>query len=223
MAYMTRQRHKLETHWGDESNASESTAELHAGDVLRAGSTHWELFVSLFHPLWDYQCFGWFVGFVCVVVWGGFLVVLFCWVTGIRLSFAFRMHKVVIHSKTVTIVMMSAAQEQKLSRVLCQLQVLLKFLFQRAAFLIVATVGWCPLNLWGSLAKRGCNGEDNQTFSTMYCTAVSWNTQSLNICASPGALVIYLQLIDGLPGFSLCSSLEGIRHLRHRVKHLYVC
>jgi len=48
-------------------------------------------------------------------VWGGFLVVLFCWVTGIPYSpfFAFRMHKVVIHSKTVTIVMMSAALEQK--------------------------------------------------------------------------------------------------------------
>ena len=56
-----------------------------------------------------------FFAFVCVVVWGGFLVVLFCWVTGIPYSpfFAFRMHKVVIHSKTVTIVMMSAALEQK--------------------------------------------------------------------------------------------------------------
>ena len=41
MSSMTRQRHKLETHRCDESNASESTAELHAGgDVLRAGSTH---------------------------------------------------------------------------------------------------------------------------------------------------------------------------------------
>ena len=32
-------------------------------------------------------------------------------------------------------------------RVLCQQQVVFKFLFQRAAFLIVATVGWCPLNV----------------------------------------------------------------------------
>ena len=114
MSYMTRQRHKLETHRCDESNASESTAELHAGgDVLRAGSTHWELFVSLFHPLWDYQCFGWCVGFVFFCFVGRF-----CWwccFVGwlVFPCFAFRMHKVVIHSKTVTIVMMSAALEQK--------------------------------------------------------------------------------------------------------------
>ena len=43
----------------------------------------------------------------------------------------------------------------------------------------------------------------------MFCTAVSWNTRSLNICASPGAMVTYLQLTDGLPGLSLCSSLVG--------------
>ena len=49
-------------------------------------------------------------GFVCVVVWGG----LCCFVGFLVFPFfAFRMHKVVIHSKTVTIVMMSAAQEQK--------------------------------------------------------------------------------------------------------------
>ena len=47
----------------------------------------------------------WFWLFVGAVL----LVVLFCLVTGIPL-FAFRMHKVVIHSKTVTIVI---AQEQK--------------------------------------------------------------------------------------------------------------
>jgi len=36
------------------------TAELLAGeDLLRAGPTHWKLFVSLFHSLWDYQSFWW--------------------------------------------------------------------------------------------------------------------------------------------------------------------
>ena len=78
MAYMTRQRHKLEAHWGDESKASESTAELHAGgEVLRAGSTHWELFVSLFHPLWDYQGFALLVCVCCCV--GRFLLVFVGW------------------------------------------------------------------------------------------------------------------------------------------------
>ena len=50
---------------------------------------------------------GWFFGGAVL------LLVLFCWLTGIPLFFAFRMHKVVINSKTVTIVMMSAAMEQK--------------------------------------------------------------------------------------------------------------
>ena len=65
--------------WDDESNASESTAELLAGrEVLRAGSTHWEL-VSLFHFLGDYQCFAWLLLFA-FVGWGGFCC--FCLVTG---------------------------------------------------------------------------------------------------------------------------------------------
>ena len=51
-----------------------------------------------------------FVG-LCVLLCGAVFVG-FCWVTGIPLSLHL-MHKVVIHSKTVTIVMMSAAQEQK--------------------------------------------------------------------------------------------------------------
>ena len=79
MLYMTRQKRKLEAQWGNESKASESTAELRAGgEVLRAGSTHWELVVSLFHPLWDYQCFALLVWFF--VVWGGSCC--FCLVTG---------------------------------------------------------------------------------------------------------------------------------------------
>ena len=42
------------------------------------------------------------------------LLVLFCWLTGIPLFFAYRMHKVVVISKTVTIVMMSAAMKMLL-------------------------------------------------------------------------------------------------------------
>ena len=66
--------------------------------------------------------------------------ILLFWITGVLVSagvlWFFRVHALAKY--------FSAAW---LSRVLCQLQVLLKFLFQRAAFLIVATVGWCPLNV----------------------------------------------------------------------------
>ena len=86
MAYMRRQRHKLEAHWGDESNASESTAELHAGgEVLRAGSgsTHWELFVFTVSPHCGTTRV--FALLVCVCFLCGAVFVGFCWVTGIPL------------------------------------------------------------------------------------------------------------------------------------------
>jgi len=90
--------------------------ELFVGrEVPRAGSTSLRASFTV-SPLGEYlgSCFGFCVGGAVL------LVVLFCWVTGINWYspfFAFRMHKVVIHSKTVTIVMMSAAQEQKKSKV----------------------------------------------------------------------------------------------------------
>ena len=116
MSHMTIPRHKLETHRCDESNASESTAELHAGgDVLRAGVfTHSEPFCFTVSPIVGLPVF-WLVCLVSGWFFGGavLLLVLFCWLTGIPVFFAFRMHKVVINSKTVTIVMMSAAMEQK--------------------------------------------------------------------------------------------------------------
>ena len=63
-------------------------------------------FVSLFHPLWNYQyCF---VG-LCVLLCDAF----YCFLSGDwYFLFLYLMYKAVIHSKTVTIVMMSAAQEQ---------------------------------------------------------------------------------------------------------------
>ena len=95
--------------------SSKSTADLLAGrEVLRAGSTSLRasFTVSL---LGDYQCFAWV--FVWLFVVGAVFVVLFChWCSPFFLSLAFDAqgrHS----SKTVTIVMMSAAPEQKKNRV----------------------------------------------------------------------------------------------------------
>ena len=67
--------------------------------------------VSPFHLHWDYQCFGCFLfGFFG---WGGFVVCVVLLVDWFPLFFAYGMHKFVVISKTVTIVMMSAAMEQK--------------------------------------------------------------------------------------------------------------
>ena len=99
-----RQRHQVQALEGMRVKSSKSTAELLAGrEVLRAGST--SLFtVSL---LGDYQCCALFL-FVCWLL-GWFL--LLCSVTGIHpffFSLAFD-----AQGRTVTIVMMSAAPEQK--------------------------------------------------------------------------------------------------------------
>ena len=72
------------------------------------------IFVSLFHRHWDYQCVGWC--FVCLAFLGrAVFVVLWCFLFGLLVFpfYEYGMHKYVVISRTVTIVTMSAAMEQK--------------------------------------------------------------------------------------------------------------
>ena len=106
-----RQMHQVQALEGTRLKSFKSTAELFAGrEVLRAGSTSLRASFTV-SPQGDYQCCVLCL-FVCWLL-GRFL--LLCFFTGISpffLSIAFDAqgrHS----SKTVTIVMMSAAQEQK--------------------------------------------------------------------------------------------------------------
>ena len=105
------QRHKVQALEGVRVESSKSTAELLAGrEVLRAGSTSWRasFTVSLLGGLPVLV-----LAFVCVFVVGA--VLLFWFITGIPTcfcSFAFDAQGRHL-SKNVTIVMMSAAPEQK--------------------------------------------------------------------------------------------------------------
>ena len=48
--------------------------------------------------------------------------------------------------------------------------------------------------LWGSLAKRCCNGGEIQTIWSLQCYAEFWNAQLKTVCATLGSLALYLPL-----------------------------
>ena len=76
--------------------------------------THWEPWLShRFTFLGDYQCFGWCFG-LFAFLGGAVFVVVCCLVSWLVFPiYEYGMHKYVVISKTVTIVTMSAAMEQK--------------------------------------------------------------------------------------------------------------